>query len=292
MGRVVRAIALERGHSVQVVIDPGAEEAMLRCLPADILKNAGESAVGSPTTASEESSTGAIFAAKLGAKLLKGIDVVIDFSEAEAVIENVKICNSAGVNLVVGTTGWYERMEEVKRIVLENSIDGSSGNLSGAVTQIEIQSAIGFLWSSNFSIGVNLYFKIVQEAARLMNSFDEYDIWGHEIHHCNKADSPSGTAKTLEKILLKNIQRKTAVVEDKLDRRREPNEIHFSSVRGGLVNFGHTIGFDSPADRILITHEARCRDGYALGAVKAAEWLVGKKGFFGMEDFLKGVPGK
>ncbi|MBI4232530.1 hypothetical protein HY605_04830 [Candidatus Peregrinibacteria bacterium] len=75
-------------------------------------------------------------------------------------------------------------------------------------------------------------------------------------------------------------------MEDKLDRKREENEIHFSSVRGGAVNFGHTIGFDSPADRILITHEARCRDGYALGAVKAAEWLQGKKGFFGMEDFM------
>ena len=120
----------------------------------------------------------------------------------------------------------------------------------------------------------------------MIDKFDEYDVWGHEIHHYNKADSPSGTAKILEKILLDNIERKTSVVEDKLDRRREPNEIHFSSVRGGPVNFGHTIGFDSAADRILITHEARNRDGYALGAVKAAEWLIGKKGFFSMGDFL------
>ena len=153
-------------------------------------------------------------------------------------------------------------------------------------------NSIGFLYSSNFSIGVNLYFKMVEAAAKLVNKFDEYDVWGHEIHHCNKVDSPSGTAKTLEKILLESIQRKTSVVEDKLDRRRGPSEIHFSSVRGGLVNFGHTIGFDSAADRILITHEARCRDGYALGAVKAAEWLVGKKGFLGMEDFLRGVLGE
>lgn len=244
MGKVVRKIALERGHEVPVIIDPGHNEAD------------GQS----------------VFLRGGSADDLKDSDVVIDFSGAEAVLENTKLCMKAGVNLVVGTTGWYEKMEEAKKIL---------GN-----------SAIGFLWSSNFSIGVNLYFKIVAEAARLMNSFDEYDIWGHEIHHCNKADSPSGTAKTLGKILLENIQRKTAVVENKLDRRREPDEIHFSSVRGGMVNFGHTIGFDSPADRILITHEARCRDGYALGAVKAAEWLVGKKGFFGMEDFLKGVPGK
>ena len=170
--------------------------------------------------------------------------------------------------MVVGTTGWYGRLEALKT---------------------EMAAAkIGFLWSSNFSIGVNMYFKIVEEAAKLVNKFDEYDVWGHEIHHYNKADSPSGTAKTLEKILLKNISRKTAVVEEKLDRKREMNEIHFSSVRGGLVNFGHTIGFDSAADRITITHEARCRDGYALGAVKAAEWLKGKIGYFEMEDFLNG----
>ena len=111
---------------------------------------------------------------------------------------------------------------------------------------------------------MNMYFKIVEAAAKLVNKFDEYDVWGHEIHHYNKADSPSGTAKTLEKILLENIERKTAVVEDKLDRKPEPNELHFSSLRAGAVNFAHTIGFDSAADKILITHEARSRDGYGV----------------------------
>lgn len=231
---MVHAIALERGHEVPVIVDPNAKEATTK---------------------------------KLEVAVLKGVDVVIDFSNGEAVMENLKICKSAGVNLVVGTTGWYGKLDEVKS---------------------EIQSSIGFLWSSNFSIGVNMYFKIVEAAAKLVNKFDEYDVWGTEIHHYNKVDSPSGTAKTLEKILLENIERKTAVVEEKLDRKREMNEIHFSSVRGGLVNFGHTIGFDSAADRITITHEARCRDGYALGAVKAAEWMKDKKGYFEMEDFLKG----
>ena len=235
MGKVVRSIALERGHEVPVIIDPTAPEATQK---------------------------------KLSAEILKGMDVAIDFSNGEVVLENVRSCKEAGVNMVVGTTGWYGRLEALKT---------------------EMAAAkIGFLWSSNFSIGVNMYFKIVEEAAKLVNKFDEYDVWGHEIHHYNKADSPSGTAKTLEKILLKNISRKTAVVEEKLDRKREMNEIHFSSVRGGLVNFGHTIGFDSAADRITITHEARCRDGYALGAVKAAEWLKGKIGYFEMEDFLNG----
>lgn len=237
MGKAVRTIALERGHDVPVIVDPGAEEVVLQA--------------------------GGFFK-KLSKGVLSGVDVVIDFSQGDAIMENLRICQEAGINLVEGATGWYGKLEEVKKMV----------------------SKIGFLWSSNFSIGVNMYFKIIEAAAKLVNKFDEYDVWGHEIHHCNKADSPSGTAKTLEKILLENISRKKSVVEEKLDRKREPNEIHFSSVRGGLVNFGHTIGFDSAADRILITHEARCRDGYALGAVKAAEWLVGKKGYFEMEDFL------
>lgn len=230
MGKSMEKIAVERGHEIVEIIDP-----------------------------------------EFGPKHngLGKADVAIDFSTATATAANVLLCVEAGINLVVGTTGWYEKMEEIKKILG--------------------QSTIGFLCSTNFSLGVNLYFRIVEAAAKMMNSFDEYDVWGHEIHHTNKADSPSGTAKTLEKILLANIQRKKSVVEDKLDRKRRDDEIHFSSLRGGPVNFGHTIGFDSAADRILITHEARNRDGYALGAVKAAEWLQGKKGFFQMEDFLKDI---
>lgn len=198
----------------------------------------------------------------------KGADVAIDFSNKEAVMDVARTCIAAGVPLVEGTTGWYDHVDEMR-------------------TMVEKSPSIGYLWSSNFSIGVQLYFKIVTAAAKLMNHAEEYDVWGHEIHHTGKADSPSGTAKSLEKILLDAMSRKTSVVEDKLDRKREDSEIHFSSVRGGPVNFGHTIGFDSAADRILITHEARNRDGYALGAVKAAEWLAGKKGFYGMDDFMR-----
>ncbi len=224
MGKVVRRIAEERGHEIVAVRDP------------------------------ESGDDGS----------LADADVAIDFSLAEGVLENVKACKEAAVNVVVGTTGWYDNLDEVRAAA----------------------KGIGFLWSSNFSIGVNLYFRIIDEAARLMNGFDEYDVWGHEIHHHNKADSPSGTAKTLSKILVDRLERKSEVIDERLNRRREHGEIHFSSVRGGPVNFSHTIGFDSAADKITITHEARCRDGYALGAVKAAEWLDGKKGFFGMEDFL------
>lgn len=233
MGKTVNKIALERGHEIVSMIDLHDSEAHFR---------------------------------HVSLEALKGCEVAIDFSSGDSVMENLQMCNEAGVNLVEGTTGWYDRLDEIRNFVQK--------------------SEIGFLWSSNFSIGVNLYFKIVEEAAKMINNFDEYDVWGHEIHHFNKADSPSGTAKTLGKILLGNIERKTAVVEEKLDRKRELNEIHFSSVRGGVVNFGHTIGFDSPADTITISHNARNRDGYALGAVKAAEWISGKKGYFEMLDFL------
>ncbi len=205
-------------------------------------------------------------------KALEGADVAINFSNKETVTDVARACISSGVSLVEGTTGWYDNMDAMRALV-----------------QDARAQPIGYLWSSNFSIGVYIYLKVVAEAARLINRADEYDVWGHEIHHAGKADSPSGTAKSLEKILLDAIKRKSSVVEEKLDRKRADSEIHFSSVRGGHVNFGHTIGFDSAADRILITHEARSRDGYALGAVKAAEWLAGKKGFFGMEDFMRDI---
>lgn len=212
--------------------------------------------------------TAATGARPLSAESLKGADVAIDFSNKDAVMDVARACIEADVPLVEGTTGWHDTVGEMK-------------------TLVEGAKNFGYLWSSNFSIGVQLYLKIVAHAAQLMDKADEYDVWGHEIHHAGKADSPSGTAKSLEKILLDAISRKTSVVEDKLDRKREDSEIHFSSVRGGPVNFGHTIGFDSAADRILLTHEARSRDGYALGAVKAAEWLSGKKGFYSMEDFMR-----
>ena len=235
MGQALKSAALPRGHTVPVIIDRASGEAT---------------------------------AASINAEALAGADIAIDFSSAEEVLDSARAAVEVGIPLVVGTTGWYDKMDEVKSVV---------GN------------KIGFLWSSNFSVGVHMYFRIVAEAARLVNNVDEYDVWGHEIHHVGKADSPSGTAKTLEKILLDAIARKKTVVEDKLDRKRADSEIHFSSVRGGVVNFGHTIGFDSAADRVTITHEARNRDGYALGAVKAAEWLVGKTDFYNMDEYIRDI---
>lgn len=197
---------------------------------------------------------------------LESIDLIMDFSTGAAVLENVKIAATSSKNILIGTTGWYEHLTEIEKISQE--------------------SKIGVLWSANFSIGVNLFYRIVAEAARLTNQHSEYDIWGTELHHFNKIDSPSGTAKEIAKILIENIDRKTKIVYDKLDRKIEPEEIHFSSTRGGPVNFSHTIGFDSNSDTITLNHSARDRNGYAEGAIKGAEWLQGKKGLFNMDDFL------
>jgi len=233
MGQKAKDFAIARGHNVPITVDPFNENATSKNIK-DID--------------------------------FKDIDVILDFSSRDAVIENTKIAAQFKKDIVIGTTGWYEHLDEVKKIAEESNI--------------------GVLWSANFSIGVNMYYKIIEEAAKLINQYDEYDIWGTELHHHNKADSPSGTAKEISKILIENIDRKDEVIYDKLDRRINPNEIHFSSTRGGPVNFSHTIGFDSSSDTITLTHSARDRGGYALGAIKGVEWVQGKKGLFNMNDFL------
>lgn len=194
-------------------------------------------------------------------------DVVFDATLPDVVMKNIQKLCEMKKDIIIVTTGWYDHIDEVKKMVEE--------------------AGVKCLWSSNFSIGVNLYFRIVEKAAKLFENAEEFDVWATEIHHHNKVDSPSGTAKTLEEILLKNLTRKTAIVEEKLDRKIKPHEIHFSSTRGGESNFGHTVTFDSAADFIKIEHFARNREGYALGAVKAAEWLQKQSaGLYNMEDFL------
>lgn len=183
---------------------------------------------------------------------LKGAEVCIDFTHPTTVLSNLKACASLGLNVVIGTTGWDQQLPQVKEIV----------NKSG----------IGCLYSANFSIGVNLFIKMVEEAAKLMNHFDEYDVAGLEYHHKQKVDSPSGTAKMLTEALLKNGPRK--------------KQCDFSSVRCGSIPGTHTIVFDSPADTITLSHEARSREGFAKGAVTAAEWIQGKKGLFTINDLL------
>lgn len=207
---------------------------------------------------------------EINAKSMAGIDVAIDFTHPSAAVQNIRKYCEFKVDAVMGTTGWYDKIEEVRKLVLD--------------------SGTRFLWSSNFSIGVNIYFKIIDAASTLINYAEDYDVWGYEIHHHNKADSPSGTAKTLSGMMLKNIERKNKVCYEMLNRKIGKDELHFASVRGGSANFEHTIGFDSDADCITIKHAARNRSGYAAGAVLAAIWLNKKKpGFYGLDDFMQGV---
>lgn len=194
-----------------------------------------------------------------------GAQAVIEFSHPSSVRGNIDALVPAGIPLVVGTTGWHDAIGEVRALVEKNKAS--------------------FLYSSNFSVGVNLFYRIVSEAARLMAEFDEYDVAVFESHHNQKADSPSGTGLDIAKRIMAEIPRKKKLVTDQFKRRPESDELHLASIRVGSVPGTHTVYFDSVADTIELTHTARSREGFALGAVVAAEWLKGAgSGVFTMND--------
>ena len=185
-------------------------------------------------------------------------NVWVDFSEPESAIENMKMAAAARMCIVVGTTGWYDRIDEARRLVVD--------------------SGIGLVYGSNFSLGVNLTFRIAQRAAQLFNRFAEYDPFLEEAHHKFKKDAPSGTAIFLERILEEEYGAKIPV----------------SSTRAGYIPGTHTVGFDSEADTVTITHVARGRAGFAEGAITAAKWISGRKGFFefsGIIDEMLAIKG-
>ena len=186
----------------------------------------------------------------LAAKL-EGVDVAIDFTVAEAVKRNVTACVAAGVALVEGTTGWSGEKAEIERIVAD-------GN--GA-----------FLFGANFSIGVNLFYKIAAYAAELFAKFPEYETFIEEQHHSRKLDSPSGTALKIKDIVAEHIKKDFTV----------------TATRAGNIPGTHRLGFDGPADQILLEHTARSREGFALGAITAAEWIKDKKGFYEFSGIFK-----
>jgi 4-hydroxy-tetrahydrodipicolinate reductase len=173
-----------------------------------------------------------------------GVGVAIDFSIPSAVLGNVERIAALGVNMVIGTTGWLEHLEAVKAAVAKHGI--------------------GLVWSPNYSVGVNAFFQLVSEAARLLATQPEYGAWAWEIHHSTKKDAPSGT-------LLKLV--------DEMKKAGYPKPIDVGSNRAGAHPGTHEIGFDSSADTITLRHTARSREGFARGALKAARWLTGKKGF-------------
>jgi len=183
---------------------------------------------------------------------MRNVDVCIDFTNPDAVVGNIGKISKFRKNIVVGTTGWQDSLNDVKEIVEKNKI--------------------GLIYASNFSIGVNVFFRIVENAAKIMNNLEDYEVFGYEMHHSKKLDSPSGTAKTIEQILVKNIARK--------------KQVPFASVRAGSIPGTHVVGFDSSADTITLTHAARNREGFALGAIMAAEWIQNKKGFFNISHMM------
>ncbi len=196
-------------------------------------------------------------------------DVCIDFTQPETAIPNLEKISELGKNTVIGTTGWYEQEKKARKIVEK--------------------AGTGCIYASNFSIGVNLFFRMVKEGARLLNCFPEYDCFAVEQHHKRKKDSPSGTAKSIGDILLKELDSKDKIETGRLDRQIDERELHLASVRGGHVPGTHSVFFDSEADTIELKHTARNRKGFATGAVKAAEWIKGKKGFFSIDDMMKEI---
>jgi 4-hydroxy-tetrahydrodipicolinate reductase len=202
---------------------------------------------------------------------LADADVAIEFTSPDTALANIRALADRGVPMVVGTTGWLSSLDEAAKAV------------EAAGTSL--------LWASNFSLGVNLFYRIAAYAAQLADPFDEYDVGGFEAHHNKKVDSPSGTAKTLVERVLASMTRKKRPVYEMLDRPPAPDELHFSSLRVGAVPGTHSIFFDSSADTIEITHTARNREGLARGAVRAAAWLVAEErhGVFTIDDALADI---
>ncbi len=184
------------------------------------------------------------------AEKLRGIDAAIDFSTAEAVKKNVEACLIADVPLVEGTTGWNAERETIKKLIEEKN---------GA-----------FVFGANFSIGVNLFYKIADYVSELVGKFEDYEAFIEEQHHSRKKDAPSGTALKLKDILAKHITKDFSV----------------SATRAGHIPGTHRVGFDGVADQILLEHTARSREGFASGAILAAEWIVGRKGFYEFTDVI------
>jgi 4-hydroxy-tetrahydrodipicolinate reductase len=180
-----------------------------------------------------------------------GADVAVEFTLPSAVVANVEALSALNLPVVTGTTGWTDQMDRV----------------SAAVERY----GTGLVWSPNFSIGVNVFFRVVREAARLLESEPQYGAWAWEIHHHTKKDAPSGT-------LLKLVEEMKAA--------GYTHPVDTSANRAGAHPGTHEIGFDSAADTITLRHSARSREGFARGALKAAQWLPGKRGVFKFEDVL------
>lgn len=226
MGKEIEQIALSRGHKIALIVD--AHNASSYTL--------------------EE---------------LKKADAAIEFSTPDSALSNIYKCFDAGVPVVVGTTGWLNKLEEVKKACADKKQT--------------------LFYTSNYSIGVNLFFKLNQQLAKLMNKHKEYNVSMEEIHHVHKLDAPSGTAISLANQVLENIDDKKKWVNAETENK---TELGIVSKRLDEVPGTHTVTYRSEIDEISISHIAFSRKGFALGAVVAAEWVHDKKGVFGMEQLM------
>ncbi|MGL4630531.1 MAG: 4-hydroxy-tetrahydrodipicolinate reductase [Leadbetterella sp.] len=195
---------------------------------------------------------------------LDNTDVVIEFSSPSSAFKNIEVCMNKGLKTVCGTTGWLEHKSSIENLCKEKNA--------------------AFFYASNYSVGVNLFFKLNKVLARLMAPQNQYEICTYEIHHTEKLDSPSGTAITLAEGIMENNPLKTNHVNNEIPK---SNEVAIWSSREGKVPGTHTVKYISDVDEITITHEAYSRMGFALGAIISAEWLVDKTGVYGMDDMLK-----
>lgn len=196
------------------------------------------------------------------AELLQSADVAIEFSIPSSAPDNILRCFEMNLPVVSGTTAWLARMDEIKSICLKQNQ--------------------AFFYAPNFSIGVNIFFELNRRLAQLMKDFPEYEISITESHHAQKADAPSGTALRLADDIVKETEHKKGWTGHAPDK----SEISVTSIREGNITGSHTVTYESAFDKLEISHDAKSRKGFAVGAVMAAEWIIGKKGCFGMSDLL------
>ncbi|MDH6343087.1 4-hydroxy-tetrahydrodipicolinate reductase [Parabacteroides sp. PFB2-12] len=226
MGKTIERIAQERGHEIVSIIDINNQE-------------------------------------DFASEAFKSADAAIEFTIPATAYDNYMKCFAAGVPVVSGTTGWLDRLDEVKATCAN---EGKT-----------------LFYASNFSIGVNIFFALNRHLAKIMNNFPTYDVRMTETHHIHKLDAPSGTAITLAEEMMQVLERKTAWSLDKAD---SPADLMIQAFREGEVPGRHEIIYESGVDTIRIEHDAKSREGFALGAVIAAEFAAGKKGFLTMQDLL------
>ena len=192
---------------------------------------------------------------------LEGSDLCIDFSVPGAAVQNMRVASECGIDIVQGTTGWYDDLDEVRNWFSQSAL----------------------LYAQNFSVGMNIFYRIVKTAAELVDSEEEYDPYILEHHNHDKEDNPSGTGLRIGGIVLEAIGRKVQIQTDPAGGVSSEN-LHIASIRAGNVPASHTLGFESESDTIELRHVSKNRAGFALGALKAAQWVHGRKGVFTMDD--------